>query len=723
MHSSEKLYYQILNDYNKGLDKIYSKMDSYLSASEFYLDICNLILKFPQIKRNALYLPIDFSKSSSNKNICISHAGDINPISEGEKNENIKSFKISLDNDNDGALIVEFLNHNNLEIIDYELKKISTTISLYHKNQHINRQLKLSFSRLNVFNQLNQLVSTNISLKRLPTTLAREASFRFGADCGLILLMGKSESDLNIKGIYGCVPKTVPESVPLTNSILSRSLQVDGVFSISDIAKLKDESISFLTKSDISCIHYHALIVKKEFLGLLLIGYRQNTLLNENDTIMLEEFSHGAAVAISRTISQHQLSEYAEGLEDIVKERTEDLAIQTAKSEEANLAKSRFVANMSHELRTPLTAIIGYSSVMADGLYGEINPKQKEALISISKSSELLKALIDDVLNLSRIEAGKEEPEPIEIELLPLLKQIYKLIIQSAISKGIKVNPIKVSNEIENTKLFIDSRHIRQILINLMSNAVKYTHTGGEISVTCEIIADKIKINVNDTGVGISESKLKKLFERFERGEDSYSLSQQGTGLGLSLSKHLAEINGGTVGVKSVLGEGSTFWVLAPLANASVIEEEKISEEKELLNTRIDGLNLLVVDDNELTCNILNTIIKKAGGNAYIAHSVKEAKSLAKSVDLDGALIDLAMPKENGINLIKYFKKSPPPFSTMPLIVVSACVFEKDKEEAFFHGASDFIPKPFKPHELLSTIRRLTISSVINSTGSFKAIR
>jgi hypothetical protein len=297
--------------------------------------------------------------------------------------------------------------------------------------------------------------------------------------------------------------------------------------------------------------------------------------------------------------------------------------------------------------------------------------------------------------------------------------------MQTAMGKGVKLMPIEASTDVKNANLWVDSRHIRQILINLMSNAVKYTPSGGTVKLTAEIIGDKVKINVVDTGVGISDEKLKTLFERFERGEDKYSLSQQGTGLGLALTKHLAEINGGTVGVDSKLGEGSTFWVLVPLAGSGFITEEAQQEDKEEEEaTRLDGLNLLVVDDNELTCEVLNTIISKAGGMAYVAHSVTEAKVLATQVDLDAALIDLAMPRESGLSLIKYFRKDcSPPLSSMPLIVVSACVFEKDKQEAFEHGASQFVAKPFKPHDLLAVIRKLTISSVLNTTGSFRAIQ
>ncbi len=386
------------------------------------------------------------------------------------------------------------------------------------------------------------------------------------------------------------------------------------------------------------------------------------------------------------------------------------------------MAKSRFVANMSHELRTPLTGIIGYASVLRDGVYGETNQKQKEALNSIAKSSEHLRDLIDEVLNLSKIEAGKDIAEPSAVEIVSLLKQNYKLMLQNANSKDLELTGLpEDASALKGVKAWVDPRHIRQVIINLISNAIKYTPQGGKVKVDAEIVGDKVKISIIDTGVGISEEHQRRLFTRFERGVDSYSQTQTGTGIGLSLTKRLIELNGGKIGVSSIEGKGSTFWVLIPLDTSSAVNQVSPEEESpRKVENRLDGLNILIVDDNETTCQVLEAIVTRGGASAFCATSVKEAKDISKSQAIDAALVDLAIPGESGLDLINYIRKeTAPPLANMPLIVVSACVFDSDRERAIESGASDFIPKPFRPHEIVKAIRDSTTQSVLHS-GTFK---
>lgn len=605
-----------------------------------------------------------------------------------------------------------------------DAEQLAALTSLVFERHRLLLKLKHYADRVTLLNELNQFVASGIGLQRLTRNLAREAAFRFCADCCLTLLLADAGDELTVAGSYGLPPTAAPRAISLQNTLLGRTLRLGGAMSVPDLGLQQNHGLGFLAEHAMSCVHVCTLEVKGEILGALLIGFRKPTLFGERENEMFEEFTRGAAVATANARSQERLSAYAERLEELVQQRTSDLAVQTARAEEANKAKSRFVANISHELRTPLTAIVGYSSVLADGVFGAVNDKQREALNAITRSSEHLKELIDDVLNISRIESGKEDPKPSEIELGPLLDQVYKLMLQAAVGKGLKLIPLALSDELKRTKLYVDARHIRQILINLLSNAVKYTETGGSVALTAQIVGDKVKIDVVDTGVGIAPSQIATLFERFERGNDSYSQKQQGTGIGLSLTKHLTEINGGKIGANSEVGKGSTFWILIPIAGDVSVTDASDTGSSPEQETRLTGLNVLVVDDNRLTCEVLNAIIAKAGGVAHVAHSVADGKRIAEQTSLDAALIDLAMPGESGIDLIRFFKtECAEPLSSMPLIVVSACAFESDQRLALDEGASSFIAKPFRPNEILATIRRLTTSSVINSSGSFKIVQ
>ena len=602
------------------------------------------------------------------------------------------------------------------------LQDLAWATGVIFERQKLISEILVYRERIEVLSDLNQMVVSGTNLSRISKTLSRDVAYRFGADSSLLFFLNENQEELVVEGAYGFPKEDLPTSVPLLNTLMSRSLRIGGMFSIPDLASQEDHGLDFLEKSGINCIHSCTLDLKGKTLGTIVIGFRKQTYFSVQSALMLQEYAQGAAVALENSLTQDRLSTYTEKLEELVQTRTADLAVQMSKSEEESKAKSRFVANMSHELRTPLTAIVGYTSVLKDGIFGEINDKQLDALTSIAKSSEHLQELIDEVLNLSKIEAGKDTAEPSEVELTSLLKQTYKLMLQNALSKGLEFKGLPDDNsQLDRIKLYVDPRHIRQILINLISNAIKYTPKGGSVELDTEVVGDKIKISVIDNGVGISEEQQIKLFSRFERGDDSYSQEQKGTGIGLSLTKRIVELNGGKIGVESVEGKGSTFWILMPLAEADSLTEIKQTDETRVTtDDRLDGLNILVVDDNEATCLVLEAIVEKSGGKAYTASTVKAAKEIVQKQDIDAALIDLAIPGESGIDLMEHIRKNcTPPLSGIPLIVVSACVFDSDRELADKAGASEFIAKPFRPEEILQAIREQTTSSIIN-TGAFQ---
>jgi K+-sensing histidine kinase KdpD len=266
-----------------------------------------------------------------------------------------------------------------------------------------------------------------------------------------------------------------------------------------------------------------------------------------------------------------------------------------------------------------------------------------DALVAITRSSEHLKNLIDDVLNLARVESGKENPEPQVVLVSDLLEQSYKLMMQSAINKGINLEQPKLGGELKELGIFADPKHTQQIIINLMSNAVKYTPRNGKVWLTTQIVVDKVRINIHDSGVGIPPHKQATLFERFERGDDTYSKSQEGTGIGLNLTRHLVEINGGRIGVESVQGQGSTFWVMLPIADAQA-QAASLGAEETDKQVQLSGLSTMVVDDNKDTCEVLRMILSNAGASVKVAHSVREGVQLLGEGVPDIILTDLAMP-------------------------------------------------------------------------------
>ncbi|MCC6953751.1 MAG: response regulator [Deltaproteobacteria bacterium] len=573
------------------------------------------------------------------------------------------------------------------------------------------QQLRELKDRVEMLGEFNQIIATGLGLDKMSQTIAQQLAFRFSAQAAFVFLLDDHGKKFQVNGSFGASRAVVPPEIAAEDTLMGRALRIGGLLSVPDLSAQSDHGLDFLLTAGLRCIHTCSLEGRSGTIGTLVVGYKKERLFTELESSMFEEFARGAASALKSAKTQAELAAYAEKLEDLVQRRTADLAAQKESAEEANRAKSRFVANMSHELRTPLTAVIGYSSVVSDGVFGPINEKQREALHAIQKSSEHLKELIDEVLNLSRIEAGKEDPEPSRVELVSLIHQIYKLMTQTAVGKGIQLAAYEVSEEARGLRLWVDPRHVRQILMNLMSNAIKYTPSGGNVKVSTEVLGDKVRINVRDNGIGISQELIDRLFLRFERGSDGYSQSQTGTGIGLSLTKHLIEINGGTIGVDSTEGEGSNFWILVPLADVSALDSESTTSVPVGVDrpVRLDGLNVLVVDDNVLTCQVLEEIIRSCGGNAFSATTVAQAREIAEENDLDATLVDLAIPKESGIAFIDYIRRhAPESLSRIPIVVVSACVFEEDEKNALEHGASMFVRKPFKPLEIAKSIRELT---------------
>jgi len=602
------------------------------------------------------------------------------------------------------------------EVSQSGLQDLAWAAGLFFDKQCLISEIETTKERVNIHTQLNQSILKNRDIDRTSTTLAREAAYRFGANLSLVYL-ADGKNSLNLKGQFGIPMSFLPEEMKVDELFPGRNLQNSGIFSLPNSVDLGESSMSMLGDLGINSIHSSSLIAEGQAIGVLVVGFSTNTNLEISASVMLKEFADAAAVSIKNCLNKKRLQAYSENMDELVGQRVEEFSEVASIASSASQAKSRFIANMSHELRTPLTAIIGYSSVLRDGVYGELNRQQAEALLAVEKSSEHLQELIDEVLNLSRIEAGKETPEPSGVEALSLFKQLYKLMLQQALAKNIDFSGLPENQgELDDLKLWVDPRHIRQILINLLSNAVKYTKEEGEVIVAAERLGDKLKISISDSGVGISEEDLPELFDRFSRVDSDYSSAQVGTGIGLALTKRLVELNGGSIEVKSQLGEGSTFSIIVPLVEGieSPEELEEASEVTPSDRKMLEGLNILIVDDNESTCRVLQAIVEQSGGTGFSSFNTSDARSIVNDNSIDVALIDLAIPGESGLDLIKDFRNSDR-FNSVPLIAVSACIFDRDREAAIDAGAERFVGKPFKPSELLSVIREELTNKIVNS--------
>ncbi|MEY2979359.1 MAG: response regulator [Prochlorotrichaceae cyanobacterium] len=409
----------------------------------------------------------------------------------------------------------------------------------------------------------------------------------------------------------------------------------------------------------------------------------------------------------------------------------ERLLAQTNKElEKATQLKDEFLANMSHELRTPLNAILGMAEGLQEEVFGTLNVKQKKALQTIDRSGSHLLELINDILDLAKVESGKLELEYAPTKVKTICQQSLSFIKQQAHKKQIEVQ-LKIPDAVP--ELRVDERRIRQVLINLLTNAVKFTPEKGQITV--EVIypspanaivipsdseakqpglspsSPLLRIAVIDNGIGIHPVKAKQLFRPFVQIDNSLNRQNVGTGLGLALVKRIVEMHGGSVGLTSEEGKGSCFTIDLPCA-ISPIEEVSPPPLVSLTELSQTDLNLdhkaviLLVDDNESNLNTVSSYLTAKGYEIHVAKNGQEAIEKARSDSPDLILMDIQMPIMDGLEATQKIRQYPHLAST-PIIALTALAMKEDKEKCLAAGANDYISKPVKLKQLAATIQQL----------------
>lgn len=374
----------------------------------------------------------------------------------------------------------------------------------------------------------------------------------------------------------------------------------------------------------------------------------------------------------------------------------------------ANQAKSSFLANMSHELRTPLNGILGYAQILLRDK--TLTKEQHDGLGVINRSGEYLLTLINDVLDLAKVEAGRVELYPVDFHFSEFLESIVELFKMRATQKNIAFNyePLSILPE----GVYADEKRLRQVLINLLGNAVKFTKKGG---VTLKVGYDKqdrLRFQVEDTGIGISAEEIQKIFEPFQQvGDQRYRA--EGTGLGLSITKKLVEMMGGELHVHSELGKGSTFWITLALPETKNLVKSHLEEHPIIIgycyprNGEIisQGLKVLVVDDRWENRSIVVKILETLGFMMYEAGDGAEGLQQAIEIKPDLIFTDLVMPILDGFELARQLRKLPE-FNSVPIIAASASVFDYHQQESFAAGCNAFIPKPIRIDTMLELIQQ-----------------
>lgn len=385
--------------------------------------------------------------------------------------------------------------------------------------------------------------------------------------------------------------------------------------------------------------------------------------------------------------------------------RQKEIENKNRELEYANRAKSEFLTNMSHELRTPLNSVIGFSELLERQLFGELNERQIEYVMDIKESGEHLLSLINDILDLSKIEAGAMELDLNDIYLPDLLHGSIRMFREKGMKKGIKLD-LAVDEEIG--LITADSRKIKQVIFNLLSNAVKFTPDGGSVSLSAIDEQDHVLVCVSDTGIGVSEEDKANIFREFAQVDGSLSRRHEGTGLGLALTKKLVEMHGGEIRVESKLGVGSKFLFNLPVkpdqkTNKPIRKEHQETAELPATSSASGKTPLvLVVEDDERDAMLIEMYLKNEGYRVVKAADGREGYEMARKLNPQIITMDILMPIMDGWGLLEKLKADRE-LKNIPVIIISVV---SDYEKGMEFGASEVLVKPFDPAILVEIMRR-----------------
>ncbi|UCV12190.1 ABC transporter substrate-binding protein [Dechloromonas denitrificans] len=580
--------------------------------------------------------------------------------------------------------------------------KVLGTFAIYHRHPS-----KPSETEIQLIQDYASLAKIAVERKQTETTLAQtEANYRLIADNSSDVIWLMNLDDLrftyispSIERLRGWTAAEVmaqplaaaltPESAERVNATLRHSLQ--------RIAEGDLQARFATTEVDQPC--KDGRIVSTEVVTSILLDAAGQP---------------HQILGITRDITERkrneaELARHRDHLEAMVRERTVALSIAKEAAEAASRAKSTFLANMSHELRTPMNAIMGMTDL---ALRRASDAKQSDQLNKVAQASQHLLAVINDILDISKIEAEQLSLDNIDFSLDSVMSNLRGLVAPLFSRKGLEFL-IDLPDELNHLPLKGDPLRLGQILLNLSSNAIKFTDQGSIVVRAHVAYSDDegvlVHFSVKDTGIGISLEDQQRLFMAFEQADSSTTRHYGGTGLGLAISKRLAQMMGGTIGVESKPGAGSLFWFSARFAKVDRLSGQMPAAPampaEMVLRTRYAGKRVLLAEDEPINQEVSRGLLEEAGLQVDLAENGMIAVALAEQTPYALILMDMQMPELNGLDATKAIRSQPGHAKT-PIIAMTANAFGEDRQRCLMAGMNDHIGKPVDPDLLFATLLR-----------------
>ena len=580
-------------------------------------------------------------------------------------------------------------------------------------------------------------ISGEILLKQLLEKLMKIVLANAGAQKGALILESKEGLCIQAEGTLD------PEEVRLLNAVPVQTGCEAPVSVIHYVARTMENVVlrNAATEGNFTKDPYVLDHKPKSIMCLPLVhqGRLSGILYLENNA-MTGAFTSGRLEALRLISSQAAISlenaRLYELMEQLVAERTAELersneglikemaekehaqkALYEAKiaAETANRAKSEFLANMSHELRTPLNSIIGFSELLQDRWCGNLNDRQREYLREISDSGHHLLQLIDDVLDVAKVESGKLEMRINSFNVGRLFEHCTIMIKEKTIRHHLRLS-VSVSPELDGKDIRADEVKIKQIVVNLLSNAAKFTPDGGQIRLEASQVGNEVLIQVSDTGIGLKWEERERIFTAFEQVDSSFTRRQQGTGLGLTLSRKLVELHGGRIWAESEgLNRGSTFKVTIPLQkaeeNPSQTEAwgesgEDIVGNPSSISSAVAQWTVLVVEDNEANMKLAASLLEARGYQVLQARTAEESLKIVERQPPDLILMDISLSNLDGLSATRVLKEDPGT-KQIPIVILTADAMKNDEVKARKAGCDAYLSKPVDTDKLYKTLTTL----------------
>jgi PAS domain S-box-containing protein len=577
-------------------------------------------------------------------------------------------------------------------------------------------QIQRQLERLNGLRMIDIAIGSSLDLQVTLDVVLQQTSSLLNVDACTVLLVKPESGALECIASRGFHAEAPPyHHLDLGQGYAGRAVRERKVVHISDVMGTGCPLAVALHLANESFVDYFGapLIVKGEVKGVLEIYHRSSVDKDPERLDFLETLAGQAAIAVDNAQLFISLQRANAELEGRVAERTTELNQANAELERANRTKDEFLANMSHELRTPLNSIIGLSESLLEQRRGSLNDHQQKSLEMIQASGGHLLELINDILDLSKIEAGKFDFYPQPISLDEFCRSCLAFVKTQAYKKSITVTYIP---EPFVSKIFADPRRLKQILVNLLINAVKFTSENGRVTlrVNADVEQDLVQFAVIDNGIGITPENLQRLFQPFVQVDSSFTRQYEGTGLGLTLVQKLTDLHGGSVQVESKFGEGSSFTINLPCKGDEIAKLEKIQSETRFVAPetaeRADSSlplttpqgTILLAEDNMSNVLLVSEYLESLGYRILVAHDGLEAIEKAEANNPDIILMDIQMPGMTGLEAIASLR-SRVEFATLPIIALTALAMPGDRERCLLAGATEYMSKPV----CLKNLRRM----------------